>query len=132
MPQLVLEKAVSRPYLIAATGSRKTRVTPGLVERLDEFLADNAHTHDLMVISGMAEGWDELVARRCVVLGIPLIAALPNPGCGAYYWSAKGSLSGQDRTGELDDLLAAAASVRYICGGLYRNMAGVLPPSGGR
>jgi hypothetical protein len=113
-----------KPYVIAATGSRKTCVTPGLVEKLDKFLVDNAGTYDLTVISGMAEGWDELVARRCVALGIPFTAALPHRGYGAYYWSAEGSLSGQDRTGELNELLAAATSVRYICGSVYGELDG--------
>ena len=115
---------MKEPYVIAATGSRKTCVTPGLVEKLDKFLTDNAGTYDLTVISGMAEGWDELVARRCVALGTPFMAALPHPGYGAYYWSAERSLSGEDRTGELNELLAVAASVHYVCGGVYGELAG--------
>lgn len=113
-----------KPYVIAATGSRKTRATLGLVEKLDKFIVDNAGTYDLTVISGMAEGWDELVARRCVALGVPFVAALPHQGYGAYYWSAEHSLSGQDRTGELNELLAAATSVHSICTGIYGEIDG--------
>ena len=33
-------------------------------------------------------------------------------------------MSGQDRTGELNELLAVATSVRYICGGVYGELDG--------
>ena len=107
------------PLTIAATGSRSSRITPGLVAKLDAFLEGRSAAHDLKVISGMAEGWDELVARRCTTLGVPFIAALPDPGYGAYYWSAERSRSGKDRLAELDELLGAAIEVRYVCQGPY-------------
>lgn len=111
-------------YVIAATGSRSTKATPELVSKLTWFLNKRATEHDLTVISGMAEGWDELVARRCLALDIPFIAAVPHPGYGAYYWSADRSLSGTDRVPEFLELLARASEVHYICGGV-RDQSGL-------
>ena len=106
-------------YVLAATGSRSTKVTPELIAKLSWFLNKRASEHDLMVISGMAEGWDELVARKCIDLRVPFIAAVPHPGYGAYYWSADHSLTGADRTPDFNCLLASASEVHYICAGIY-------------
>jgi hypothetical protein len=106
-------------HVLAATGSRSARPTPGLVEELDAFLAERSAAFDLTVISGMAEGWDELVARRCAALAIPFVAAVPHPGYGAYYWSADRSVFGTDRVPEFNELLAKAYEIHYICGGIY-------------
>ena len=53
-----------RPQVLAATGSRATCVTPGLIKKLDRFLTGRAKAYDLSVILGVAEDWDELVARQ--------------------------------------------------------------------
>ncbi len=112
------------PRVIAATGSRSSRVTSSLVAKLDAFLKERSAKHDLKVLSGMAEGWDELVARRCIALGVAFVAALPNPGYGAYYWSAEHSRSGSDRLAELDEILSAAVEVRHVCQGVYGLLGG--------
>ena len=112
------------PRVIAATGSRSSRVTSSLVAKLDAFLKERSAKHDLKVLSGMAEGWDELVARRCTALGVAFVAALPNPGYGAYYWSAEHSRSGSDRLAELDEILSAAVEVRHVCQGVYGLLGG--------
>jgi len=108
-----------RKRVVAATGSRRTNVAPSLLEDLDLFLGRLAGAYDLMVLSGMAEGWDELVARRCIALGIHFTAVLPHPGYGDYYWSAERSLSGRDRRAELKELLGAADEVKFVCSGVY-------------
>ena len=58
------------------------------------------------VISGMAQGWDEAVARAALRLGIPFIAAVPSPGYGKKYWP--------DRLYQFMDLLAAAQRVEMV------------------
>lgn len=77
-------------------------------------------------MSGMAEGFDELLARSALDLGIPLWAAVPNRGYGRYYWGEH-SLFGRDRLAEFDAILEQAKWVTYVCqtlyeGGLHSNL----------
>lgn len=106
-------------HVLAGTGPRSCRPTPELVRRLDAIVEARAEVGGLVIISGMAEGFDELLARRAIALGVPFIAAVPNRGYGAYYWSAAHSRDGKDRLDEFNELLAAAAEVCYVCRGVY-------------
>jgi hypothetical protein len=72
----------------------------------------------LRVMSGMAEGWDEFMARVAIDLEIPFIAVLPTSEYGDYYWRKK-SVSGTDRWSEFSDLLARAEQVVVVCTSLY-------------
>jgi hypothetical protein len=71
---------------LAGTGSRKCRPTPGLLAWLDGVLTERAKKSGLVLICGMAEGFEELLAGRALAHSIPFVAAVPNRGYGPYYW----------------------------------------------
>jgi len=70
-----------RELVIAATGHRPAKL--GARRRLDELpvasvaYAFLATLRPDRVISGMARGWDLIVAEQCLRLKIPLVAAVP-------------------------------------------------------
>lgn len=73
--------------IIAATGHRppafaqRHHLTPRIHERLLSLATDYLAQHDPdLVISGMALGWDQIVAEAADVCGIRLHAAVPFPG----------------------------------------------------
>jgi hypothetical protein len=74
----------------------------------------------LVLISGMAEGWDEMIAKIGFREGIPYVCAIPNSGYGRYYWQRK-SLLEKDRFMVFKELVAGAAEVHYVCKDLYEN-----------
>jgi hypothetical protein len=119
------EKVGSKtPFYVMGTGSRslvlepkevREQVKAKLIEEIEKLKAKHPN---LVLISGMAEGWDELIARVAVELGLPFIAMVPNKGYGAYYWG-KNSLMKKDRMASFDDLLAKAQRVIYTCDSIY-------------
>lgn len=70
------------------------------------------HNQPELVISGMAEGWDTLVASAAIDLGIPFDAYVPNHGYGEYYWGRK-SLMGVNRLHDFENILRKARQVVY-------------------
>jgi len=63
--------------IVCATGHRKIAVPEDrLIEIATDYLAE---TDPFRVISGMALGWDQAVARAAINLCIPLTAAVPFP-----------------------------------------------------
>ncbi len=72
----------------------------------------------LAIMSGFAEGWDEIIAKVAIDLNYPLIAIVPNKSYGSYYWG-KNSISGTNRIDEFHSLLAKAIYVEYVCNGIY-------------
>ncbi len=64
-------------------------------------------------MSGGAEGWDELLARIAIRLGVRLWLALPNKGYLRHYWG-RASLLNRDRSAEADGLVAAAWKVTHV------------------
>ena len=121
-------------FIIAGTGTRQLinepqeyrhKVLNYLVELLEgakiKYGAEN-----VQVISGMAEGFDEALARAAVIAEVPFIAAAPNAGYVNYYWGApsalkktKGSRTGSSRLKAGLDLLAKAVQVVNVCKGIY-------------
>lgn len=81
---------------------------------------------DLVIMSGMAEGFDNLLATVALDLEIPLHCAIPNKGYGSYYWGQK-SATGQDRLVKFNEMVKAAKYVTYVdkvtpgMQGLYRD-----------
>lgn len=72
------------PLVIAGTGHRPEKLgghTQAVEKRLLE-LATSALTrhHPTKVISGMALGWDMALAEASLLMGIPLVAAVPFEG----------------------------------------------------
>lgn len=63
-----------RPASVGGYGPNAFNV---LVSVFDEYLGQNGVSDIEAVITGMAIGWDQAVARTCINWGIPFIAAVP-------------------------------------------------------
>jgi hypothetical protein len=129
-----LVRSEDMPFIVAGTGSRglklasqeiKDRAVAATTASLEALKL--IHGDKLRVMSGMAEGFDELIAMVAIKLEIKLIAAVPNKGYGAYYW-ANHSLTGTNRMGHFNGIIARAdkvinvmEDVHGIQRGLYLN-----------
>jgi len=110
-------------FVIAGTGTRQLikesqpyrhKVLNYLVELLNG--AKKKHgAENVVVISGMAEGFDEALARAAVIAGVPFVAALPNSSYIQYYWSAEHGQTGVSRIQQGMELLGKAAKVVNVC-----------------
>ena len=118
MPQL------DGKFVIAGTGSRSLILDEEKMDKVEDYLiellyqAKAKHGDNLVVISGMAEGFDEALARSAMCVGITLIAAIPNKGYSAYYWRDNSQLK-VDRMDTFQDLAGYAhrsGGVHYVCG----------------
>ena len=105
--------------MIAATGSRKFVPTPKLEDATRRTIkALKGDDLDLVLMSGMAEGYDEFVARMAVANGTFWEAVVPNGGYGSYYWG-RNSLSGKNRMSEFTELMGKAENIHFVCRGIY-------------
>jgi len=117
------EKNMSNFY-IAGTGSRELILDVDKRREVRDYLADlltkakKKHGDKLIVISGMAEGFDEALARAAILADVPFIAAIPNKGYIEYYWGKK-SMLGRNRMTEAQDILSKAGDIVYVCDGIY-------------
>ena len=111
-------------FVIAGTGSRSLILDEEKMDKVEDYLiellyqAKAKHGDNLVVISGMAEGFDEALARSAMCVGITLIAAIPNKGYSAYYWRDNSQLK-IDRMDTFQDLAGYAhrsGGVHYVCG----------------
>lgn len=107
-------------FVLAGTGSRSLRTADRAVqvdamERCAARIAQRIleHDKDLVVMSGMAEGWDELIARTALKLGVRLWCAIPNKGYIGHYWG-RASLLERDRMAEAREILGQAWKVTYV------------------
>lgn len=107
-------------HVVAGTGSRSLRVADRAVQveamgRCTDALEERRAEHGdrLVVMSGGAEGFDELIARCAMRLGIRLWLALPNRGYLAYYWG-RASLLQRDRAAEAVELVDQAWKVTHV------------------
>lgn len=73
---------------------------------------------NLQLISGMAEGWDEAVAKVALRNNIPYSVYLPNNGYGKYYWGEH-SFLGVDRMHTFNELVLGATERIVVCKSLY-------------
>lgn len=107
-------------YIIAGTGSRS--YAGQLDKKLDQYIRFQLGVHgsELRLMSGMAEGWDEAIARIAIANNIAFITVIPNKGYGQYYWGSH-STTGRNRMAEFNDYLAKAAEVVYVSTTLYVN-----------
>lgn len=107
-------------YVVAGTGGRRLANPATVKEKLDAIFASDlcSSRPNILVLSGMAEGYDEVLARSALEHRIPFWAAVPNRGYGPHYWG-NNSVSGYDRMGEFNELLAQAEGVTYVCRGIY-------------
>lgn len=112
-------------FVVAGTGSRSLRTADRDVQ-IDAMsrcearigLLLDSHGSRMVVMTGMAEGWDELVARVALRLGVRLWAAIPNRGYLDYYWR-RASLLERDRSAEAAEILAQAERVTYVAEEVY-------------
>lgn len=111
---------------VMGTGTRRLIINPGaagvyaiaegFILEMWEYLEGDMH-----LITGMAEGWDELIAKVGLNNKIPYHAYVPNKGYGKYYWG-KRSLLRRNRLPTYEKLLDGAARVIYVAGNdLYVN-----------
>lgn len=103
----------SRDLVVAAPEVRKD-VYDWVVSWLDEL----ASSDDVLVISGMAEGFDECLAVAASRMGLRWEAALPNPTFGSHYWG-RVSKTGRDRSEAFAGLVKGAARRHYIARSVY-------------
>lgn len=72
--------------IIGVTGHRDAGQKPGELEQFARlFVARVISNGATEIITGMAMGWDLVVAQACADLGVPFIAALPFPGQTAHW-----------------------------------------------
>jgi predicted Rossmann-fold nucleotide-binding protein len=105
---------VTADFVLAGTGSRSLRTAPREVqvaamdlcmERVAQRIVE--HGSRLVVMSGGAEGLDELLARVAIRLGVRLHLVLPSKSYASHYWGRK-SVLGRDRLAEFAEIVAAA------------------------
>lgn len=110
----------SESFILAGSGTRslatasereQQATTEAITLRVGELEA--VHGQNLIVMSGMAEGFDALLAEVALRKGIRLWCAVPHKNYGPFYW---GSLSrtGEDRTQAFNGYLKAAWHVTFI------------------
>ena len=86
-----------------------------------ELLEYKKQYNDLSVIVGMAEGWDEEVAKAAIALNIPFHAYVPNSTYPIYYWRLHSEYH-KDRLSQYNEIISKAESVLYVCGEqVYQN-----------
>lgn len=111
-------------FYLMGTGSRSMLTNPNakkIYEALRVWILEFREQHpNLVLISGMAEGWDEAVAKIGMRENIPYICAIPNKTYGDYYWRHK-SLLGENRIRVFNNLLNHACEIVYVCDALYVN-----------
>lgn len=113
------EDPMNTDFIVAGTGSRsiqtgttieKQNCMNRILAALREYQSD--HTDNLVVITGMAEGFDKALAIASLQLGIRTWAFVPNTGYGVYYWG-KHSLTGSPQFDQFHDLLIQMEKVEY-------------------
>ena len=119
-----MEDKLKGKFVIAGTGSRELILDVEKRRKVRDYLVDlltqakAKHGENLVVISGMAEGFDEALARAAIQAGVPFIAAIPNPGYLDYYWGKK-SLLKVNRLKSANEVLSHALGVINVCPTLY-------------
>ena len=118
--------------IVFGTGTRSLQVADGkekyraldLVKEYLQALIDAGE--DVVVISGMAEGFDTCVAVAAIELDLHWRAYIPNRGYGRYYWGEH-SLTGKNRFEVFNGIVAQADEIIYtdealgVPGSLYKN-----------
>jgi len=111
-----------RHYFVMGSGSRSMILEPdarSIYDNLEAFVLELYESHPNMVCySGMAEGWDEALAKVCMRNKIPYICVIPHPTYGVYYWRDH-SVTGRDRHSTYLELLQHASSYVTVANTLY-------------
>lgn len=108
---------------VMGTGSRQMVVDPNRVKMYEKLrtmvLAMRDIDPELVLISGLAEGFDEAIAKIGMREGIPYIAAIPNPTYGNYYWRDH-SLTKRNRLATFRELVANSEEAVFVCDSVYQ------------
>jgi len=124
--ELMPKEINNKPFYVMGAGSRSMLTEPNVKEiysNLEAEILRLADKYDLHLISGMAEGWDEAIAKVALRNGIPYTVMIPNSGYGNYYWG-KNSLSKLNRIKVFNELVEGANNVIYVCSSLYQEIDG--------
>lgn len=109
---------------IMGTGSRSMVTHKDRVEIYHNLEAEvlrlAAKYPNLHLISGMAEGWDEAIAKAAFRNNIPYSVYLPNSGYGKYYWGDH-SFLGVNRIDTFNELVLGAQERIVVCKSIYEN-----------
>jgi hypothetical protein len=120
---------IENEWVLAGTGSRSLRnaapdvrahAVAQVSSRLGKAFAERGDY--LIVMSGMAEGFDHLLAVSALALGIPLWCAIPNKYYGRHYWK-RNSVTGRDQYAEFCRIIDAARRVTYVMDDVYGTTA---------
>lgn len=103
-------------YIVGGTGPRRLKLASEenkqkLLRWLDERLQSIPVE---LVISGMAEGFDEALTKCALRLKLPVLAALPTAEYGQYYWGQH-SVTGKDRLDEFNQLMDRVTDRHIEC-----------------
>jgi hypothetical protein len=113
-------------HIVAGTGSRSLQVADNATKRyaldavtlrLRERLS--VHGDRLVVMSGMAEGFDSALALAGLKLGIRVWAVVPNRGYGPYSWGEH-STTGTPRLPAFQAILDQSWKVTYVMEDVHR------------
>ena len=113
-------------FYVMGTGSRSLVTEPDHIRKMvyettQRFILQLREEHpDIIIISGMAEGWDEMLAVIAVRNNIPFHAYIPHPTYGDYYWGRK-SLLNRNRLDRFQELVGQAKNVHVSALELYVN-----------
>lgn len=126
-------------HVVASTGPRSLQTADRptcarAVAAIQDAIAElhNQHGDRLVLMSGMAEGWDSLIAWAALRSRIRLWCAVPHRTYGAYYWGRR-SLTGLNRANEYTSILNRAWRRTFVMedthhtgslhlGGVHANM----------
>lgn len=102
---------------IMGTGSRSMILAPDKLEvykHLEDYILSLVPKDPhLMLISGMAEGWDEAIAKVGMRNSIPYTVVIPTKDYGTYYWKNH-SLTKKNRIRTFEELLVMATNVIFL------------------
>jgi len=119
-------RIMKKKMSIMGTGSRSMLTEPNAKEIYSNLEAEVLHLadkYDLHLISGMAEGWEEAIAKAAFRNGIPYTVMIPNSGCGNYYWG-QNSLFNKNCMSVFNELVEGAHNVIYVCSSIYVTVDG--------
>jgi len=113
-----MKQSTNTGKVYAGSGSRSLKLDAEMFTRVFNRLIEMIReTKPSLIISGMAEGFDEALALAAMATQTPLKAMIPFKGYCNYYWG-KNSVTGKNRLDECKQIVAyaqATGGVEYIC-----------------
>lgn len=107
-------------FIVAGTGTRSIQTLDQTMKLIVKYIVmvelrrlKERYGDRLVIMSGMAEGFDKLLALCAIELDIKLWCAIPNRGYANYYWG-RNSLTGQNQEAAFNAILTNAWRVTYV------------------